>query len=493
MKEKSMIDEKDGKTSKSISIEIKDFGPISSGKIALKPLVLFIGPNNSGKSYAALLIHSIYRASLFEKASSAIFSSLSWNDMFNKDILLNNQLYELEQIMEQGKEICVPGEIEQKIVTYITNGIYENGLAKELEDKYSCKLKELVKSGKESFSLKINLGSCNICLTGNDRLSVKKYPHIGTKIILDKALIQLGGTRYWRDTNDGNVSIGMSEIDSDGSFLAALIQREYTLLLQLATTEEGHQGRISHYLPAGRSGILQIYKAVVAGIIKKSANKIDTPLLPEIAAEFISNLFCLPEEQTVFYQLVRELENELINGEIVIRVADGYSPELRYKFHDTDIPLHRSSSTVSELAPLFLYLKYLVYKGDVLIIEEPEAHLHPGNQRILAKFLVRLIRKGIRLIITTHSEYLLEQLSNFIHLSKVDPQKRVEKYSYSKEDYLKYDEIAAYVFDYDKKSCGYKIHPVEVTEKDGISQEEFIRIYDALYDETFSLQSEDGN
>ncbi len=44
-----------------LSIEAKDFGPISGGKITLKPLTLFIGPNNSGKSYAAMLVHSNFR------------------------------------------------------------------------------------------------------------------------------------------------------------------------------------------------------------------------------------------------------------------------------------------------------------------------------------------------------------------------------------------------------------------------------------------------
>ena len=43
-----------------LNLEMKDFGPIIEGNISLKPLTLFVGPNNSGKSYAAMLIHSIY-------------------------------------------------------------------------------------------------------------------------------------------------------------------------------------------------------------------------------------------------------------------------------------------------------------------------------------------------------------------------------------------------------------------------------------------------
>lgn len=45
-----------------LKIHIKNFGPVSKGSIHLKPLTIFIGPNNSGKSYVATLIHSIISA-----------------------------------------------------------------------------------------------------------------------------------------------------------------------------------------------------------------------------------------------------------------------------------------------------------------------------------------------------------------------------------------------------------------------------------------------
>jgi len=43
-------------------IEIQNFGPLRDGVIEIKPLTIFIGPNNSGKSYGALLIHSLYKS-----------------------------------------------------------------------------------------------------------------------------------------------------------------------------------------------------------------------------------------------------------------------------------------------------------------------------------------------------------------------------------------------------------------------------------------------
>ena len=77
-------------------------------------------------------------------------------------------------------------------------------------------------------------------------------------------------------------------------------------------------------------------------------------------------------------------------------------------------------------------------------------------------------------------------------LSKIEDEKRAEKYRYDKEDYLKYDDVAAYVFKYDDKSGGNKITAVNITEDDGISQEEFIKIQELLYDETIKLQRDLG-
>ena len=40
-----------------VGIEVRNFGPISRGKVTLKPLTIFVGPNSSGKSYIAMLVH----------------------------------------------------------------------------------------------------------------------------------------------------------------------------------------------------------------------------------------------------------------------------------------------------------------------------------------------------------------------------------------------------------------------------------------------------
>ena len=40
------------------TLEIENFGPINEARIEVKPLTVFVGPNNSGKTYVSLAIHS---------------------------------------------------------------------------------------------------------------------------------------------------------------------------------------------------------------------------------------------------------------------------------------------------------------------------------------------------------------------------------------------------------------------------------------------------
>jgi predicted ATPase len=250
------------------------------------------------------------------------------------------------------------------------------------------------------------------------------------------------------------------------------------------------------YLPASRGAVLQVHRLLAATILSRSPSinrrNLEVPRLSGVLADLISSILLLPQEESPFHDLARGLEDELLGGRIDIRALDEYRyPDILFSSQGTSMPLHRVSPMISEVAPLILYLKYLVRPGSVLIIEEPEAHLHPQNQRILAKYLVRLIRKGVTLILTTHSDFLIEQLSSFIMLSKVDPEKRISRYGYSEDDYLNPDEVGAYIFEYDRNKEGYRIERTEITE-DGISQEEHMRILEALYEETMKLRKDTG-
>lgn len=478
-----------------LSIEAKDFGPISGGRITLKPLTIFIGPNNSGKSYAAMLIHSIfesYTPSVLPKAVPPFFRS-GFLDIPEAHKFLSKELSTLTaQInsLEVGEELEIPNSILKKVTKKIFVELYEKRLGEEIIRSYASPLSELTRIGKKSFALKINPNSYGVHLTcQGDKLKIEEHPESDIKIKVKKSIeVEVIDVKKEKE-KEYLVQIGR-ELEEGEILLYILTDSIFEIC---ASNLIENIAMPCYYLPAARSGILQGHKALAASIVKKSPyvgiERLEIPRFSGVVSDFISSVITLPEEKGTFYPLAQEFEKELIKGEIVVRTLDEYVyPEIKYSFLNTEFPLHRASSTVSELAPLFLYLKYTVEPGSVLIIEEPEAHLHPGNQRILAKFLVKLIRGGVNIIITTHSEYLLEQLSSFIMLSRVEPKKRVEKYGYNEEDFLKHDEVAAYVFNYDKRSGGNKITEVEITEEDGISQDEFSKIIETLYEETIRLR-----
>ncbi len=78
---------------------------------------------------------------------------------------------------------------------------------------------------------------------------------------------------------------------------------------------------------------------------------------------------------------------------------------------------------VSQVLPV-LVLCYYVPEGSILILEQPEAHLHPRVQSELADLLIEVVKKrGLQIILESHSENLIIRLMRRIaeeEISKED-------------------------------------------------------------------------
>ena len=48
-----------------LTIGVKDFGPIVKGEVQLRPLTIFVGPNNAGKSYLSMLIYAFFTSHFY--------------------------------------------------------------------------------------------------------------------------------------------------------------------------------------------------------------------------------------------------------------------------------------------------------------------------------------------------------------------------------------------------------------------------------------------
>jgi len=77
--------------------------------------------------------------------------------------------------------------------------------------------------------------------------------------------------------------------------------------------------------------------------------------------------------------------------------------------------------SIRSLLQLSRYLKHQARVGDLVIIEEPELNLHPKNQRRIARLLASLVNCGLKIMITTHSDYILREFNNLILLTGKSP------------------------------------------------------------------------
>ena len=145
------------------------------------------------------------------------------------------------------------------------------------------------------------------------------------------------------------------------------------------------------------------------------------PTFSGVIVDFLSKLILHHETaqpDSKVTHLADTLESDVLTGQILVKPVPGGYPEFLYRPQDTgeEVRLTRAASMVSELAPVVLFLRSGIRPGDMLIIEEPEAHLHPGAQTDIALTLAGLVRAGVRVVVTTHSDWLLKETANLMRI-----------------------------------------------------------------------------
>lgn len=106
-----------------------------------------------------------------------------------------------------------------------------------------------------------------------------------------------------------------------------------------------------------------------------------------------------------------------------------------------------SSSCVRALLDIGFYLRCKAKPGDIFIIDEPELNLHPKNQRALARLIARMVNAGVKIFVTTHSDYLIKEFNTLIMLAqKTEHTKAIQsKYKYDHDELLDSERIKLYM------------------------------------------------
>ncbi|ELI6456036.1 AAA family ATPase [Flavobacterium psychrophilum] len=153
--------------------------------------------------------------------------------------------------------------------------------------------------------------------------------------------------------------------------------------------------------------------------------------------------------QSSFYHFAEEIENKLLNGKVIIS-KEGNVEFKSNKAKSLSLSFHQSSSIVKTLASLILYLKHKAVENDLIIIDEPELNLHPDNQILLARIFSKLIKKGLRIIVSTHSDYIIREFNNILMISQDnnDVKELATQIGYEEDEIFEADDINMYLFDF---------------------------------------------
>ena len=149
-----------------------------------------------------------------------------------------------------------------------------------------------------------------------------------------------------------------------------------------------------------------------------------------------------------YIDLADILEKQILTGELELSTLEP-EPKRDILFQaaqDITLEIPIASSMVKELAPLVLYLRYLAEPEELIVIDEPEMNLHPAAQMKLIEFLAMLVNAGLDVLMTTHSSYLIDHLSNLIDAYKHRNQDEiVDKFLLEqKEAFISQERVSVY-------------------------------------------------
>jgi len=175
------------------------------------------------------------------------------------------------------------------------------------------------------------------------------------------------------------------------------------------------------------------------------------------------------------------LEREVLGGRL--EMGRDFSVTFYEAGAEKPIDLINASAMVSELSAIYL-LSGALKEGWWLVVEEPEAHVHPKGQIGIAKFMAMLARLGVNVMATTHSDIIALKLAQMVGLTGLSPEERV-KLGYRGDEYLTKEELALYSFEPEDGSVARK---VEVSETGEVSElPTYSNVLEEIYSEAVKL------
>ena len=161
----------------------------------------------------------------------------------------------------------------------------------------------------------------------------------------------------------------------------------------------------------------------------------------------------------------------------------GYCLSIRSRYPPPALP-----SAARALAPLLLYPKHAAAPGSLLVLEEPEAGLHLAGRALAAKHVVRMVRAGLDVLLTTNSSAMIDQFSMYIQAGRLGGRKRTEC-GLGPGDMLHLEEVSPYLLGGSPES-GYAIRRIRADVESGIPHADYVGELERLFNRAARIEHE---
>ena len=456
-------------------LDVENFGPIAEARdIAFKPMTVFVGPSNTGKSYLALLLHALLKG-LDERTRFRLNPPGQWSLASRAEKLANlwRETFQLTRRLSENGEFATSNEVAISSFALETRSILKDSIDYQL-DAWSdgvqsslCEYFEAVEVDELANVGNPNRTSTSFALRASSEIGNWTFTYDSGRPDFEIAASRLS----WQveDLTRVMERIEKDELDDPGHRVSGLVLLNYMTTIVRRIDPKYR----SWYLLASRTGILASHRVLTDSIVSRAhryalgEERRGEPSFHKVAADFLRAINAIESDLGSFRRRTHRrdsglpsriadlIERKVLLGSVEVELNRFGPPEFKFApdtYPDLKVPMMRTSSMATELAPVVAFLRSHIEEGDLLIIEEPEAHLHPAAQQRLAGVLAYMVRKGLRVLITTHSHYMVEAMGMFLNSSRVDTDKRADSMrllgnEVDRELYLNEDEVAVYSFD----------------------------------------------
>jgi predicted ATPase len=436
-----------------MKIQVKNLGILNEVEIDLKPLTIFVGPNNSGKTLFAYVLLAIFGRTGLDKYQSTLDKSKI------------AQLYPpLDRIIQQ---LIAEGNAQIDLCRFADEyaEVYINAVAQEAK-KWLAEFMQVKRFSFDNLEIEIALEQKKEQMLQRVVLSeVDEGMSSGQK----RKESLMNATKKTGDHILYFYTSGSVENLSESVISAFVIKNVFAII---------HYGLYvnTYAFPTERTtaipAISSFFSQTLPDMIRESSFRVASREAAEGQAadpgsgsfqNFVSlmqySIFKGANEQnddvqkhpSVYRNLSQILQKEILGGDLSIVSRDdlGISRELVFAPNQgVELEMNMVSSMVKELAPLALYLSYSAQAGEWLIIDEPELNLHPEAQVRLIELLTMLVNADLSLLLTTHSPYFVDHLMNLMKAYDLNNKEIIKEdfYLQQTEAFISKDNVAVYLF-----------------------------------------------